>query len=34
MKEGVVPRSGVDTDARWWGVAVVPKGGYLDTNCI
>ena len=19
MKKGIVPRSGIDTDARWWG---------------
>ena len=32
MKKGVVPRPGIDTDARW--VIVVQRDGYLDTNYI
>ena len=33
MDKGVVPRSGIDTDARWWD-SVIQRDGYLDTNCI
>ena len=32
MDKGIVPRSGIDTDARW-GLAII-KVGYLATNCI
>ncbi len=32
MNKGVVPRSGIDTDARW-GYSHT-KDGFLDTNCI
>ena len=31
MKKGIVPYSGIDTDARW-GFSHT-RGGYLDTNC-
>ena len=34
MKEGVVPRSGIDTDARWGRSRTKGWIGYLDTNCI
>jgi hypothetical protein len=33
MKKGVVPRSGIDTDARWWDTAI-QKDGSLDINYI
>jgi len=35
IKEGIVPYSGIDTDARWEGFSHT-KGwvGYLDTNFI
>ena len=32
IEEGVVPRSGIDTDAMW-GFSI-QRVGYLDTNCI
>ena len=32
IKEGIVPYSGIDTDARW-GFSHT-KAGYLDINCI
>ena len=32
MRKKVVPRSGIDTDAR--GVSVIQRVGYLDTNYI
>ena len=33
MKKGVVPRSGIDTDARW-GDTAIPGDGFLVINCI
>ena len=33
MKEGLLPYSGIDTDARW-GFSHTPEAGYLDTNFI
>ena len=33
MKKGVIPRSGIDIDARWWGYSYT-KGWILDTNYI
>ncbi len=33
MKKGIVPRPGIDTNARW-GYSRATKDGYLDTNCI
>ena len=33
MKEGLLPHSGIDTDARW-GFSHTPEAGYLDTNFI
>ena len=34
MKKGVIPRSGIDTDARWWGYSRKRKDGFLDINYI
>jgi Transposase DDE domain len=34
MKKGVVPRSGIDTDARWWGYSHTKEDGFSDTNYI
>ncbi len=34
MKKGVVPRSSIDTDARWWGYSHTNEDGFLDTNYI
>ena len=34
MIEGVVPRSGIDTDARWGFNSVTPRDGYLAINYI
>ena len=33
MKEGIIPYSGIDTEMVD-GDTVIPKSGYLDTNCI
>ena len=33
MKKGVVPRSGIDTDARWWGYSRT-KGWIFGFNYI
>ena len=33
MKKGIVPRPGIDTDARW-GYSHTKRDGYLDTNYI
>ena len=33
MKKGMVPRPGIDTDARW-GFSHTTEDGYLDTNYI
>ncbi len=28
MEKGVVPRPGIDTDARWWGYSHTTKDGF------
>ncbi len=33
-EKGVVPHSGIDTDARWWGDSHTKRNGYLDINYI
>jgi hypothetical protein len=35
MIKGIVPRSGIDTDARWVGIqSYIQSSGYLDINSI
>jgi hypothetical protein len=34
MKKGIVPHSGIDTDARWWGYSHTKEGWILDINYI
>jgi SNF2 family DNA or RNA helicase len=34
MIKGIVPRSGIDTDARWGFNSATPRDGYLGTSCI
>jgi hypothetical protein len=34
MKKGIIPRSGIDTNARWWIIVILRKDGFLDTNYI
>jgi hypothetical protein len=34
MIKGVIPRSGIDIDARWGFNSAIPNSGYLVINCI
>jgi hypothetical protein len=34
MKKRIVPRSGIDTGARWWATVIPRKDGFLNTRYI